>query len=134
MKSEERKQKVLSVVEQLSRELNPQHPPTITSSTHLEWDLGLGSIERHELLLRLEQALGEKLSSQGVFQASTVSDLVDVTPGAAEADQKTRLTLEQGEVPPHPAHAENLIEALLYQAEHQATSKTLHFLEEGELT
>ena len=133
MKPEERKQKVLAVVQQLAGELNPQQPPEVGPGTHLEWDLGLGSIERHELLPRLERELGENLSSQGVFQASTVSDLVAVTPGAQESRERTVLELADGEIPPHPAHATDLIEALLYQADHQPTRKTLHFLEEGEL-
>jgi 1-acyl-sn-glycerol-3-phosphate acyltransferase len=119
-------------VEKLSGELNPEQPPAVGPTTHLEWDLGLGSIERHELLMRLEKGLGERLSSQGVFQASTVSDLLDLTPGSGREQQKGVVEFAVGEVPPHPAHAENLIEALLYQVEHQPARKTLHFIEEDE--
>ena len=127
-----REKKVVEIIEGLSAELNPHQPPAVGPTTHLEWDLGLGSIERHELLLRLERGLGESLSSQGVFQASTVSDLLNLTPGIEKERNIRVLDLAEGEVPPHPAHATNLIEALLYQAENQPTRKTLHFIEEGD--
>jgi len=122
---------VVEVVEQLSKELNPQQKPDIGPATHLEWDLGLGSIERHELLQRLEKQLGESLSSRAVFEASTVSDLIKLTPGAERLSRET-VNFEPGQIPPHPAHVDNLVDALLYQAEHQSGKKTLHFLEEGE--
>lgn len=131
---QERQKQVVDVVEGLAGELNPHQPPSVGLGTHLEWDLGLGSIERHELLTRLERKLGEKLSSQGVFQAATVADLVAVTPGATESREQQKAAEFEGDIPPHPAHAQDLIEALLYQAEHQPTRTTLHFLEEGELT
>lgn len=129
----ERLQKVIEVVEGLAAELNPQQHPKVGPSTHLEWDLGLGSIERHELLLRLERALGEKLSSKGVFQASTVADLLNVTPGVGESRERAFVKLQPAAVSPHPQDAEDLIEALLYQAEHQPHRTTLFFLEEGEV-
>lgn len=132
--TEDRAQKVVEVVERLAAELNPRQSPQVGLGTHLEWDLGLGSIERHELLLRLERELGEKLSSQGVFQASTVADLIAVTPGAVESRERTEVQFEPGVIPPHPGHAVDLIEALLYQAEYQPERSTLFFLEEGEPT
>lgn len=131
METECRNKTVVEVVEGLSAELNPHQQPNVGPGTHLEWDLGLGSIERHELLMRLEKGLGEELSSQAVFQATTVSDLLKLTPGAADPTAKEVTAFAEGEIPPHPAHLDNLIDALLYQAEHQPTRETLHFLEEG---
>lgn len=123
--------KVVEVVEQLSVELNPGQVQVVGLSTHLEWDLGLGSIERHELLTRLERALGERLPSRGVFEATTVSDLIDLTPGASASVPHQVKPLVNGERPPHPASATDLISALLYQAEHQADRENLFFLEDG---
>ena len=131
MKLDTRSKTVVEVVEGISAELNPNQENPVVLTTHLEWDLGLGSIERHELLVRLERALGERLPSNGVFQAATVSDLLKLTPGAEVLQSEQNLSFAEGEIPPHPAHTTNLIEALLYQAEHQPTRQTLHFLEEG---
>lgn len=134
METDCRNNQVLEIVEQLASELNPQQTPQVRSTTHLEWDLGLGSIERHELLVRLERGLNESLPSQGVFTAATVGDLLNLTPGTVRVRDLSTVHWEKGEIPPHPAHATNLIEALFYQAEHQPDRETLYFLEEGETT
>ena len=128
----ERQKKVVEVVQGLGAELNSGKVPTVSMSTHLEWDLGLASVERTELLVRLEKALGEKLSSNAVFQAVTVADLVALVPGTEEGLAGEVLDLKAGEIPPYPVHANNFLEALEYQAKHQPTRKTLYFLEEGE--
>src|SRR5271170_7825203 len=44
---------------------------------HLERELGLGSLERVELMLRLGDACGVRLSDRVVAEADTVQDLVD---------------------------------------------------------
>jgi fatty-acyl-CoA synthase len=46
---------------------------------HLERDLGLGSLERVELMLRLGSACGVRLPDQVVAEANTVQDLIDAT-------------------------------------------------------
>lgn len=132
MDTEVRSKQVVKVVEQLARELNPHQEPAVGPSTHLEWDLGLGSIERHELLVRLEKELEGSLPSKAVFEASTVGELLHLTPGASTDSFKSVITLTKGEIPPHPGHATNLLEALEYQVEHQPERETLHFLDEGE--
>ena len=133
METQTRSDKVLKLVEELSAELNPHKEPAVNQATHLEWDLGLGSIERHELLVRLERVLGERLSSQAVFQARTVSDLLKLTPGTADKDLREVVSLNSDGSVPHPAHCNDLIEALLYQAHHQPKRKTLFFMDDGEL-
>ena len=132
MSTEVRSKQVVRVVEQLARELNPHQEPQVGPSTHLEWDLGLGSIERHELLLRLERELQGSLPSTAVFQAATVAELLQLTPGADSEALRPVIKLAKGEMPPHPAHAQDLLEALLYQAEHQPDRESLHFWEEGQ--
>jgi fatty-acyl-CoA synthase len=132
MDTEVRSKQVVQVVEQLARELNPHQEPKVGPSTHLEWDLGLGSIERHELLVRLEKKLQGSLPSKAVFQASTVAELLSLTPGASTDSLRRVVNLAKGEVPPHPAHATDLLEALQYQVDNQPERETLHFLDEGE--
>jgi fatty-acyl-CoA synthase len=46
-------------------------------SAHLEAELGLGSLERVELMLRLGDALGKRLPDQVFAEANTVQDLID---------------------------------------------------------
>jgi 1-acyl-sn-glycerol-3-phosphate acyltransferase len=133
----ERQTTVLEVVRGLGAELNGGKQPTVSMSTHLEWDLGMASVERTELLVRLESALGTQLSSNAVFSAVTVADLVTVAgggqnPGDTVSREVVELQLAEDEPPPYPTHVDTLIEALAYQAKHQPTRRTLIFLEEGE--
>ena len=44
---------------------------------HLERDLGLGSLERVELMLRLSEACGTRLSERVVAEADTVQNIID---------------------------------------------------------
>lgn len=132
MEDAERQNKVVEVVKELGAELNSGKVPAVSMSTHLEWDLGLASVERTELLVRLEKSLGEKLSSNAVFNAVTVADLVALVPGSGESSSLETVDVKAGEIPPYPVHANNLIEALEYQAKYQPTRKTLFFQEEGE--
>lgn len=128
----QRQSKVIEVVRQLGAELNPGREPVVSMSSHLEWDLGLASVERTELLVRLENSLGEKLSSNAVFAAVTVADLVGLVPGQGDQGSTETVDLKLGEIPPYPAWANSLIEALDYQARYQPTRKTLFFQDQGE--
>src|SRR5271154_772026 len=47
------------------------------AKAHLERELGLGSLERVELMLRLGDACGVRLPDRVVAEADTVQDLVD---------------------------------------------------------
>src|SRR5271169_1513918 len=47
------------------------------TAAHLERELGLGSLERVELMLRLGDACGVRLPDRVVAEADTVQDLVD---------------------------------------------------------
>jgi fatty-acyl-CoA synthase len=48
-------------------------------AAHLERELGLGSLERVELMLRLGDACGVRLPDRVVAEADTVQDLIDAT-------------------------------------------------------
>lgn len=132
MEAAEHQVKILAVVETLGAELNGGTKPAVSLSSHLEWDLGMASVERTELLIRLEKELGAQLSSEQVFQAVTVADLIAIVPTAATAVSPRLIALQPGEAPPYPEHVTSLIEALDYQAAHQPERATLFFHEEGE--
>lgn len=131
METQQHQDIVLQVVRELAAELHPQQTPPVTLGTHLEWDLGLASVERSELLTRLERALGARLPSDAVFQASTVADLMAITAtGSSVAVPVEVQELPPGEVPPYPVQARSLVETLEYQAHHQPVRKTLLFWQE----
>ncbi len=73
---------VLEVVRVLLDELgNIRAKQAAQSSSHLERDLGLGSLERVELLVRLERAFGVRLADEVMAHADTVADLVAAVAG-----------------------------------------------------
>lgn len=74
----------LATIEELVRELTPgRSPRRIETTDVLDRDLGIGSLERVELLLRIEQACGVTLPDQVMANAVTVADLVVAVDGAA---------------------------------------------------
>lgn len=134
MDGQQRAKAVMSTVQELAAELQGGRELQVGRSTHLEWDLGLASIERGELLTRLEATLGESLPAKGVFEAMTVADLLALVPGAKiEGPVELPVSLAQGSAPPYPVHAKDLVEALLYQARHQGERVSLVFLEDGDV-
>jgi 1-acyl-sn-glycerol-3-phosphate acyltransferase len=68
---------VLAITEELLRELgNGAGTQGLKGSARLDSDLGLGSIERGELLSRLERSLAISMPESAVAEAATVSDIV----------------------------------------------------------
>jgi 1-acyl-sn-glycerol-3-phosphate acyltransferase len=95
--------------------------------THLERDLGLGSLERVELLVRLGAAFGIHLPDHVVAEADNVGDLVEALlrhepqrPDlfSAQLAQVRRAAEEAASARGlrYPAHAETLVESLLWHA------------------
>jgi 1-acyl-sn-glycerol-3-phosphate acyltransferase len=69
-------EQLLDVVRGLLGELgNLRAEQSVSLGSHLERDLGLGSLERVELLLRLERALGVRLPDHVMAQAEMLSDV-----------------------------------------------------------
>ncbi len=70
-------ERLLDVVRALVSELGHQSAlASVSPAAHLERELGLGSLERVELLLRLEQAFGTRLDESVLAEANTVQDLI----------------------------------------------------------
>ncbi|HEX3372520.1 MAG TPA: AMP-binding protein, partial [Candidatus Acidoferrales bacterium] len=71
-------ERILSVVREIVAELG--HESAVRSAgvhSHLDRDLGLGSLERVELLVRLEKTFGTRLNEDVLAGAETVQDLID---------------------------------------------------------
>src|SRR5580700_8871024 len=78
-------ERVLDVVRGLVAELG--HESALRSAgpaSHLDRDLGLGSLERVELLLRLEKMFGVRLDEDALAEAETVQSLIAAVGAAAE--------------------------------------------------
>lgn len=110
---------LIATVAQLVRELHPQRFRFIevTPSSRIERDLGIDSLGRTELILRVERAFHVRLPARTIGEAETVSDLV-------RALEQARPGREQGglaapvQLPSVPAasQARTLIEALEWHA------------------
>src|SRR3989442_15597457 len=70
-------EQVLDICRNLLAELgNPRALSAVRGAAYLDRDLGLGSLERVELMLRLDSAFGTRLPDQAVAEADTIDDLV----------------------------------------------------------
>ena len=68
---------VFGIIRDLLRELgNPAASATLQASTSLDSELGLGSIERVELLSRLERDLRMSIPETAIAEAKTVEDVI----------------------------------------------------------
>ena len=72
-----RERNLIAIVDQLARELHPQQARrgVASLSSRLERDLGIDSLGRTELVLRLERSFGTRLPIALVAEADTVDDL-----------------------------------------------------------
>ena len=136
-------ERVLEIVRSLLAELGSQGAlPMLTSASLLDRDLGLGSLERVELLARLETEFGVRLSDSVAAEANTPEDLTraivsapdaanveDETPSALRASvtaqQLSRETSRAGAF-----SAETLLDVLRYRAKHDADRAHLLITEE----
>ncbi|HVB87171.1 MAG TPA: AMP-binding protein [Candidatus Dormibacteraeota bacterium] len=62
------------------------------TKSHLERDLGLGSLERVELMLRLNEACGVQLPEHAMVEANTVEDVIEAVRREETARQKSPRT------------------------------------------
>lgn len=81
------RERVLGVIRSLLEELGSHGAlPMLSATSQLDRDLGLGSLERVELLARLETAFGVRLPDQVVAEANTPEDLANALQLAPEAE------------------------------------------------
>jgi acyl carrier protein len=127
--------RLLAVVAEVAREAHPSMEVYAGLDSSLERDLGLDSLARVELVLRLEREFQASLPEQALATSDTPRDLLRFVLGslgqAAHAAERTQLSLSlSGEVRP-PEHAQTLTEALEYHVERQPDRLTVHLYEDG---
>jgi acyl carrier protein len=127
--------RVLGVVAAVAREARPNVQAYVALDSSLERDLGLDSLARVELVLRLEREFAVRLPEQALASSETPRDLLRFLLAAAgqarEAADHSVASLVQSEGVRPPAEAQTLIEALEYHVERQPERLSV-FLYEGE--
>jgi 1-acyl-sn-glycerol-3-phosphate acyltransferase len=122
---------VLDVVAGLVSELGEGAGRRPSLDDALDRDLGISSLERVELLLRLEQAFGVRLADSVMAEAATPRDLVTSILEAGPAAEATPV-VRQAAVPATPAptsiptEARSLLEALRWHADRSPDRIHIH--------
>ena len=127
---------LLEVVAAVAREARPHVEPHATLDSSLERELGLDSLARVELVLRLEKEFGAALPEQALATAESPRDLLRFllssaghAPHAAESSVAS-LVQAEGVRAPSETQARSLTEALQYHVERQPERLTVFMYEE----
>jgi fatty-acyl-CoA synthase len=139
------RQRVLEVLRELLGELGSAGAlPMLRENSQLDSDLGMGSLERVELLARLESEFGVRLADRVVAEANTPDDLAAAIVGAGEIDSpddsgrsalRTSVTankLHREAVTAGAYETQTLLELLRYRATHDADRAHLLITEDTE--
>lgn len=91
-----RETELVALVAELVRELHPQryHFIDVIPSSRIERDLGIDSLGRTELVLRIERAFHVRLPAQTLGEAETVGDLIHALERAGPAGERPPLPLQ----------------------------------------
>jgi fatty-acyl-CoA synthase len=138
------RERVLEEIRALLQELGSAGAvPMLNGSSQLERDLGLGSLERVELMARLENAFGVRIADQAATQANTPDDLAAAVMEAPESEpEKQEASALRTSVRVQQLHrkaeelgiatAETLIDVLRYRAAHDAERAHLVITEDAD--
>ncbi|MDR3484795.1 MAG: AMP-binding protein [Bradyrhizobium sp.] len=129
------RQNLIVLVRDLVRELHPQRSrfSDVEPSSRIERDLGIDSLARAELILRIERAFHVHLPAQTIGEAETVDDLVRALEQAGPALEHTAFAASPAAgLPAVPAanEARTLIEALEWHAARHADRLHLTVLQD----
>src|SRR6185503_13419184 len=127
--------RLLEVVAAVAREARPHVEVYVALDSSLERDVGLDSLARVELVLRLEREFSASLPEQALASSETPRDLLrfllaSAGQAPASADRSVASLAQSTGVRP-PDHAQTLAEALEYHVERQPDRLTVHLYEEG---
>jgi acyl carrier protein len=125
---------LIDIVRKLLREIQPQKRFALSLESRLDRDLGLDSLSRAELLMRVEQAFRTRLPEGTLNEAETVGDLLAALSGSAAESRVAVDTLSRVEALPPvaaPAAAGTLVEALEWHAAHHPERPHLTYLPDG---
>src|SRR5438309_232627 len=129
--------RLLAVVAEVAREARPHFEAYVTLDSSLERELGLDSLARVELVLRLEREFAASLPEQALASSETPRDLLRFLLASAgqapKAADRSVASLVQAEGVRPPDQAKTLTEALEYHVERQPERLAVHFYDEHSL-
>ena len=118
--SASRERELIALIRELLAELHPQRAKLmdVSPSSRLERDLGIDSLGRTELMLRIERSLGIHLAGTVVSEAETVGDLSRALSEARSGGPVPTRVAAIEPLPPVPAAtaARTLVEVLEWHA------------------
>jgi fatty-acyl-CoA synthase len=139
------RERVLEVVRALLTELGSEGAlPMLGPKSHLDRELGLGSLERVELLARLESDFGVRLPDRVAAEVNTPEELTAAVLAAppsaslrAEPPSALRTSATVQTLHRHAADegifaAQTLIDVLRYRAQHDAERAHVHIAEDSD--
>src|SRR5688572_16947076 len=107
---------LLDVVRELASELHPARRTSVTLDSTLDRDIGLDSLGRVELVLRVERRFGMNLPEGTLVNAETPRDLLNAVFGARTPKAANAALEEPSAISPigtaAPEHARTIVEAL----------------------
>lgn len=125
--------RLLRVTGQLVRETHPGRQAPVTLDSPLERDLGLDSLARVELLLRLGREFGQPLPEEALAEAETPRELLRFLGHAAPAAAPQAAgALPHGAILPVPDAAATLVEVLEWHAARTPERTHVLLYEDGE--
>ena len=127
--------RLLELVAAVAREARPHVEAYVALDSSLERDLGLDSLARVELVLRIEREFSASLPEQALASSETPRDLLrfvlaSAGQAPASADRSVASLAQSTGVRP-PEHAQTLTEALEYHVERQPDRLAVHLYGEG---
>ena len=139
------RERVVEVLRSLLTELGSEGAlPTLSPSSHLDRDLGLGSLERVELLARLETEFDVRLPDRVAAEINTPEDLAEAVlsaPRKSQADEAAPSAL-RASIAAEQLHraapvegifaVQTLLDVLRYRATHDADHTHLRIAEDSD--
>jgi acyl carrier protein len=128
-------QETISLVKDLLAELGSHEAAArVTLDSSFDRDLGLGSLERVELLIRTERRLGVRVPEALAQRADTPAEWVrSLLEGEQPSGSERPAIRQPGEAAPPPIEAVSFSQVLRSQAERDPGRVQVHLLEEGQL-
>ena len=132
-------ERLLAVIAEVAREARPNVALSqVSLDSSLEKELGLDSLARVELVLRLEKEFGASLPEQALATSETPRDLLRFLLSSAghaprAADTSVASLVQSGSVRP-PVHAQTLTEALEYHVGKQPERLSVYLYENNKET
>ena len=122
--------RVLNLVDEFVSELRGGSDRRVRPNDSLEQDLGIGSLERVELAVRLEQAFDVRLGDEVMVEAETPVDLVSAITTAGPAETSAAVPTQAAPAVTAPAAAVTLIDALEWHATRTPDRIHIHLRED----